>query len=81
MRGFKFVIVLPSGAEEEIPEMDVAEAQRRAQSPVYLRSLASSKRVRIEASTPIAMTLVWILSDMEKYRGKRIDAIEVTPPH
>lgn len=81
MKGFKFVRVFESGEEEPIPDADVADAERKSQSPVFLRSLTGRTGAKIEGSTSIAMVIVWILADMSKYRGARIDAIEVGSPH
>lgn len=90
---FEFVTVSQDGLSEEvpIPAEDVAQAMRLAKEQkglavrgyldgnLGLEPLSQDQKVVIEADG--VMAIIYQLSHMEKYRGMRIDAIEVSTPH
>ncbi len=91
---FQFVTVSQDGLNEEIPipAEDVAEAMRLAkeQRGIEVRKyLEGSKgpgeplprHVKTTLEAEGVMAIIHQLSRMEKYRGQRIDAVEVGTPH
>lgn len=86
-RTFMFVRVFESGEEEQLPTQDVAEATRLAKEQKGLECrgyldgdpglepLSEHQRVTIEADG--VMAIIYQLSNMPKYRGMRLDAVEV----
>jgi hypothetical protein len=83
MSSYRFVRVFESGEEEALPAGDVMEAIRLAEEQGGLQvqrhgAAANDDRTLIEATGVMAVILQ--LSDMAKYRGCRIDAIEIVSP-
>lgn len=90
---FTFVRVdAKTGEEWFLPPEDVAEAMRLAkeQKGLEIRSYLDGANDPLEPLTPHKkvtmeaegiMAIIYQLSNMEKYRGVRIDAIEVSTPH
>lgn len=90
MKGFKFVRVYESGAEEDIPQPLVAQAFQAAEGGgVFVSGRMGPQGQRrdpakppsLYASPSVVMAVIQYLSNLPQYRGARIDAIEVGLSH
>lgn len=81
MKGYHFVQVYESGEEEPIDAGDLALAEQLAedQGGVQTKNARTGERSTIHADR--AMAVITQLGLMPRYRGCRIDAIEVGSPH
>jgi hypothetical protein len=90
VKGFKFVRVYESGAEEELPEEVVREAFNAIEGGGLLTTtmdILPDGRARAAAPSEVyaapsqIMAMIHYLSNLPQYRGARLDAIEVGTPH
>lgn len=82
---FKFVRVLDSGVEEPI-SLDEVEAARQFVREWGGHGVCPTVPIRGEIPTTRieageVLAIIHRLSSLPRYRGARIDAVEVTPPH